>query len=338
MTEASSSRLDATLGATLSATLGENKKRYQPNNIYRNPLSDRSSQTTSSNGLVIEHLKHRGRNHASYSPKDSDPYYFVFNLFDVFNFDEEKPITPSNFKILPLLKLKNPQEYCLLSFRSSSAAYICILLQYFRLDFHGGMPLNPSHIKTMIFAHLQNFIEQAAFKERTRRRIRNKSRITNNDEEFMHWDTERLRNIENGSYMELFEEHLLEKTLYGKTTLDEYEIAVYLKNININLLVVYENKRCRIISTTPSTPDEWVVLYKKKNDFELFARYTSPGRCSIIMNDKEFTEFAINILFDQTIIENGKDYLDTSTNSMAIHPEDTILDHLDEIYDDNLYS
>tara|TARA_A100001015_G_scaffold321326_2_gene451487 strand:+ start:3035 stop:3991 length:957 start_codon:yes stop_codon:yes gene_type:complete len=317
---------------TEPSTLGEGKKRYQPNNIYRNPLSDRSSQTTSSNGLVIQHLKHRGRNHASYSPQDSDPYYFVYNLYNMFCFDEEKPVNPSTFKILPLLKLKNPQEYCLLSFRQTSAAHICSLLQYFRIDFHGGMSLNPSHIKTVILAHTEHFIEEAALKERKRRRLRDKSRITPNHQEFMHWDTERLRNIENGSYMQLFEEHLIEN---GRTTLNEYEIAVYLKSININLLVVYENRKCRIISTIPSTPDEWVVLYKKKNEFELFARYTSPGRCSIIMNDKEFTDFAINILFNENILDNGKQYIEASTNLLAIHPEDTILDQLDEIYEDD---
>lgn len=318
---------------TEPSTLGEDKERYQPNNIYRNPLSDLTSRTTSSNGLVIQHLKHRGRNHASYVPQDSDPYYFVYNLYHMFCFDEDKPVTPSTFKILPLLQLRNPQEYCLMSFRQTSAAHICILLQYFRLDFHGGMPLNPSHIKTMILAQTEHFIEQAAFKERARRRLRNKSRITRDHEEFMHWDTERLRNIENGSYINLFEEQLS-----STTTLNEYEIAVYLRSININLFVVYENRQCRIISTTPSTPDEWVVLYKKKDEFELFARYTSPGRCTLILNDKEFTDFAINILFNEKILENGNQYIQASTNSMAIHPEDTILDQLDEMYEADLYS
>jgi hypothetical protein len=321
-----------------TSTFTGNQKRYQPNNIYRNPLSDQTSQTTLSNGLVIEHLKHRGRNHASYHAKDSDPYYFNHNLYDKFSFEEEKAVDASNFKILPLLKLKNPENYCLLSFRQQSAAHICILLQYFRLDFHGGMPLNPSHIKTMIFALFERFIAEAAFKERTRRRIRNKSRITRNDEEFMHWDIERLRNIENDSYLELFKSYLTEKTVYDRTTLDENEIAVYLKSININLLVVYENKECRIISTTSSTPDEWVVLYKKNDEFELFARYTSPGRCTLIMNDKEFTDFAIHILFKEKILKNGKQYIDTSTNLMAIHPEDALLDRLDEIYEAGFYS
>ena len=60
--------------------------------------------------------------------------------------------------------------------------------------------------------------------ERARRRLRNKSRVTSQEEQFKHWDIERLRNIENGEYMVYFDEMLREESL------DEYQIATYLKS------------------------------------------------------------------------------------------------------------
>tara|TARA_B100001741_G_scaffold313747_1_gene321664 strand:- start:3533 stop:4519 length:987 start_codon:yes stop_codon:yes gene_type:complete len=309
----------------------EDKMRYKPNNIYKNPVGDMNSRTTHSNGLVIEHLKHRGKDSRSYFPTDSDPYYFVYNLYEAFKFEEEKPMNEKNFKILPYLKLKSPQKYCLLSFREKSAEYICILVNYFQMDFTGGMPLNPSHIKALIWIYTQGFIIDAAKIERARRRLRNKSRVTSQEEQFKHWDDERLRNIENGEYMVYFEEMLREESL------NEYQIAAYLKRRNINLFVVYEYENrtsCRVISTTVSRIDQWVVLYKKKNNvFEIVALYTSPGRCKLIMNSEEFLELILEIADDTKIFKNVEAYNEASMKSISLNPEEIILDQIDEYYE-----
>ena len=75
---------------------------------------------------------------------------------------------------------------------------------------------------------------------------------------------------------------------------------------------------------------------KKNNVFEIVALYTSPGRCKLIMNSEEFFELIIEITDDKKIFKNVDAYNEASMKSISLNPEETILDRIDEYYEQNL--
>ena len=305
-------------------------KRHQPNNIYS--IHDRLTRL----GLPIEHLKHRGPHHPNYKMSESDPSYFLYDLQEFFQFHNVKPLTKESFPMLSLLQLEAhiSNKYSLLYFTGDTAAHICALLDFFVMDFQGGVPLKPSHIKASITQYAQLFFHDAAAIERARRRRRtslaksaDKARFSTEENAFSHWKTERLVYIENEGYLNDLERNILDHSL------DEYHIGVFLKRHNINLLVAYKNKTCKVISLCQSAlVAQWVVLQKTGNTFQLCAYCISPGRYTFIFNDRQFTEFIQEISDNDKILINSTDFFARALSLQNVNPEESILDRIDEKY------